>query len=336
MAGGYPSDTGKLHTALQNSFGAIKQDIDELRTAHEFLISANNKLADALEKAKANAVTPDQLNILNSRINEASEEARKIKNFEKKLDTTGEKFNERFVPNSTFNKKVDRLQAKIEGIESVSKEHLGKSDFNSFVDELNAELAKLRASFEKLEGEGGRVVDMRLEDLRRELQSERLDLEKSESRFEKKANGYVKSSSMERALVDINKEFDALKDQLGAVRREIKLVAAGLSYAKQQSKTRPPNVTTSKTIFDDDDLDMEVIKGDSSPSATKRRRMLGVGNALIFMAFASLAVSVALTVLHKSPWDSYALWGGGIGFMIFGTVLRIMAIMRGRENESAL
>lgn len=340
MADSFPSDMGKLHTALQNSFGAIKRDMEELRTAHEALISTNNELADALEKAKADSVTPDQLDVLAIKVNETAEEAKRLERVEKKLDAASEKFNERFVSNANFNKKVDKLQKKVDGFESSSKDHLWKSDFNTFVDELNEELAKLRAQVEKMEGDGGRVVDMRLEDLRREIQSERSDLEKSESRFEKKTGGYVKASSMERALGDVNKEFDVVKDQLDAVRREIKLVAAGLSYSKQQyakqkSRTQPSKVMGSKTIFDDDDLDMEVIKGDGSPSATKRRRMLFVGNAFIFMAFASLAVSVALTFFNKSPWDSYTLWGGGIGFMMLGTILRIAAIVRGQGEGSS-
>ncbi len=340
MTGGYPRTMEQLHVALQNSFGGIRKDIEDIRTAHAFLVRANKELADAIERTHKEAVSADQLNLLKIKLSDAVEEAKKAASVEKKLDSAVDRIdkrlraiNEQFALTSDVGKKVSGLTARLDELASRKQQHLLADEFNTFVDELNSELRRLHDHIERLEGHGGRVVDMRIDELRHELDSERSEISEAALRLEGMQEKFVMVSSMEHALDDINAEFDAIKADVGGLRRDISSVVERHSLARKSVlQEKKGSLKQASKMVVDDDLDIEVIKTEGGPMEKREQRPLFWGNVLIALAFSSLFVSVFLTFLRKTPWDGYVLWGGGIGFMVLGTILRIVGIVKSKKE----
>ena len=239
----------QLNRALENSFGNIKRDMNEIKFALSSQAEQQLNLKKSLETARTAVVTPDKLNILKIKIGELNEGLKKVWDLEKQLRAMG--------GSKTLQEATDELDAKVAAlnfkIDEVNRKNVSETQMKTIVEQINSELNRMAAIVrdaeqrrdlirrqdiedhtrflaKKIASTNEDLADLRktcvtkddikgvLNDVSRDFGSIRKEIEI----VAKRETSFVKDTEVKRILDDINKEFDGISNEIGSLKKQNK------------------------------------------------------------------------------------------------------------------
>lgn len=208
------STIGQINRALENSFAAIKRDMNELKLAAASQAELSAQSRRDLEALREDAVTKDKLNVLKIKIGEVNDELKRIWDLEKNLQNVSASFGNL----KSLRASMDDLNGKLISlnmkITDINKQAVTETQLKALVSELNGELNRLAGDIRKVEAER-EVINQKMLDKHSEKMMGRIESVRSEvTAARKETREFVNKEEVQRVLAEINKDFDSLKKEL--------------------------------------------------------------------------------------------------------------------------
>lgn len=241
------SQINQLNKALQNSFDAIKRDINDVKVSINAQAEKQASTVKEVEQVKSTAVTNDKINVLKIKMGDINEGLKKIWDMEKQLNALkGPVLHKKDVAAA-----LDDLNAKVAStslrLADLNKKVATESQLKSVVSGMNVELNKLAQEIRKVDVNAINIDDLRrldtkfakrfdsneaaLAELRKDTKSlagkEDLkalyeNVKKDLSSMQKSNAQYIKEGEVQSLLKNINKEFDGIANDLSSIKKQNK------------------------------------------------------------------------------------------------------------------
>ncbi|MFC1728293.1 hypothetical protein ACFLZ7_02400 [Nanoarchaeota archaeon] len=201
----------RINKALENSFGNIKRDMNELKDA----VRVQNKEIIGLQSdgatLKSGIITKDKLDVLKIKVGELNENLKKIWDVEKNL----KEVSERSVNRAFFEQAVDDLKSKIGQtnfkLGEVNKNYVSEDQVKEAISNINQEFNGVHQSIKEARAIKAGIS---MDDVERHTSrvAKKVDeFEKDINKFKKQSQNLVTVSQTKDLLDDLNKELDSLK-----------------------------------------------------------------------------------------------------------------------------
>ncbi len=239
----------QLNRALENSFGNIKKDMNEIKFALSNHAEQQLNLKKSLESARIDVVTIDKLNVLKIKIGEINEGLKKVWDLEKQLRAMG--------GSKTLQEATDELAAKVSAlnvkIDEVNKKNVSEIQMKTVVEQINSELNRMAAILRESEQRRDMIRRQDIEDHTRflakriistnedlanlrkscvtkddirgvlnDISKDFASIRKELEAVAKKEPNYVKDNEVKKILEEINKEFDGISNEINSLKKQNK------------------------------------------------------------------------------------------------------------------
>ncbi len=205
----------RLNEMLRNSFEGIRTDADNIKSAIRDQSVDVNSLRSEIEGLKSDFVTADKFNILKIKVSELLEEVKRVSKLEKGLA----RFDTDALTKEGFERERERIFAKLEDlrneiilVDRISKAAISEVQLKKLIAELNAEFDKVKNDITGIEARGGKVVQDRIENFKKEFNKRALLLSENvkgtTDNFVKNINDKIKESekNIETKVNDLREE----------------------------------------------------------------------------------------------------------------------------------
>ncbi len=210
------TNINQINKALENSFAAVKKDMDEIKAALSMQSDQSSLLKKEIENAKTDFVSKDKVNVLKIKIGELNEGLKKIWDIERQIKSAGSLGQSKNLQSS-----VDELNSKLIAmnmkVNELNKTYVSESQLKLLMNEINSELNSMASAL--------REAEVRRDDVRRK------DIEKYNEHLVKRIdsvnNDFEKLKQKLKVCVDkeeLKKILETLNSDFSGVRNEIKKV----------------------------------------------------------------------------------------------------------------
>ncbi|HIH39275.1 TPA: hypothetical protein HA219_00935 [Candidatus Woesearchaeota archaeon] len=239
----------QLNRALENSFGNIKKDMNEIKFALSSQAEQQLTLKKNLDAARTEVVTTDKFNVLKIKIGEINEGLKKVWDLEKQLRVMG--------GSKTLQEATDELSAKVAAlnvkIDDVNRKNVSETQMKTVVEQINSELNRMavivreaeqrrdllrrqdieehtRFLAKRIASTNEDLANLRkacvtkddikgvLNDVSKDFASIRKDIEA----VAKREASFVKDTEVKKILDDINKEFEGMSNEISSLKKQNK------------------------------------------------------------------------------------------------------------------
>ena len=214
------SNIAQLNKALENSFAAIKKDMNELRVSINSQNEKFNSVHKEIDTARTNSVTSDKLNVLKIKLGEVNEDVKKVWDIEKQVKGM----------TSTVNKKsllerLDEVQDKVVAMEIKLGQKIANIDNKAATEvQLKAVVSQVGGELQKLSNEI-RKSETSIEELRRRNNNKELQkladginsTNKDVVEVRKLLQSYVDKDEMKNLVNDVTKDLDSMKKDVSTL-----------------------------------------------------------------------------------------------------------------------
>ncbi len=209
---------GQLNKALENSFAAIKRDMQDIKLSLNAQAEQNAQIRKELDDTKISSVSGDKLNVLKIKIGEMSEELNKVSDMEKQIKTFDAAGSKKSVL-----KEIDTLNAKLIALnmklDDTSKHAVTETQLKTLVAQLNGELNKLSQEVRAIEFKDDLVERKELNHYADKI-AKRFDATQEHiNDVRKTLKSYVDKDEMKRLLDEVNTGLDSIKRDVVTVNK---------------------------------------------------------------------------------------------------------------------
>ena len=209
----------QLNRALENSFAAIKRDINEVKLSLNSQAEQYFTIKKSIEEVKTDSITKDKINVLKIKIGELNEGLKKVWDIEKQLKSL-----QTTSGNKVLTQAIDELHAKLIAlnlkVEEVHKHAVTESQLKTLVAELNAELNNIASNIRDAEMRRDEVRRQDIEHYAKKI-VERVDTTNNDlANLRKEVKNYVDKDQVKKILEEINNDFDSVKNELSTMAKK--------------------------------------------------------------------------------------------------------------------
>lgn len=210
------TNIAQLNRALENSFGAIKRDMNEIKLALKTQAESNTSLKKDVEALREDVVTKDKINVLKIKIGEINEGLKKIWDVEKELKSKGYSSSYK-----DLQKRLDELNAKFIGTElklnELNKTSVSEIQMKTLIEQINSELNKMASNLREAETRRDEVRREDIEYYTKQLAQRLNSTNKDLDLLRKEVKTYVDKTDVKKILDDINKEFTDVRKEMNSI-----------------------------------------------------------------------------------------------------------------------
>ncbi len=212
----------QLNRALENSFGAIKRDINQIKLVANSNSEQFSTIRKQLDSLQTDSVSKDKINVLKIKLGEVNEDVKKIWDLEKQVKAINAPTAERKIMHGA----IDDLNAKLVTTQlklgELGKQAATETQLKTVVSGINAELNKILSEIRNVEIHkdelGKREMNAFEQKIGKRFDNTYDDIEE----LRKEVKNYVNKNELKSVLSDVNDDFDSIKKDLVSLQKESK------------------------------------------------------------------------------------------------------------------
>ncbi|HME86918.1 MAG TPA: hypothetical protein VKE88_00735 [Candidatus Nanoarchaeia archaeon] len=252
----------QINRALENSFSAIKRDMNELKLIAHTNADQFSTLRKDIEALKGESAPKDKMNVLKIKVGELNEEIKKMWELDKKIEALKapqfdrkslrielnelntkliatelrlQEYNKRAATEAqvrsvvtNVNTEFNKVLAELRNIE-IKKDELGRKIISQFESKIDKKFAAEHDAISALRKEVKNYVHKdELKVVIKELSNDLDSMRKELATSQKDNKAFVKEGEIQNLVKNINKEFDGVAHELESIKKQGKeFVTAG-------------------------------------------------------------------------------------------------------------
>lgn len=210
----------QLNRALENSFGNIKRDINEIKLLVHTSADRYGQLQRDIITIKDESASKDKINVLKIKLGEVNEELKKVWEIEKKVNTMNQ------PPKKAFQESLDELNAKLVSTElrlnNEMKTSASENQLKTVVAGINKELNALSNEIRNVEFRKDMLSHEVIKSFENKIGNRFRENNEAFIELRKSLKEYVNKNELKSVVNEINNDFDSVKRELASVQKDSK------------------------------------------------------------------------------------------------------------------
>ncbi|MBN2421151.1 hypothetical protein JXB27_02635 [Candidatus Woesearchaeota archaeon] len=210
----------QLNRALENSFGNIKRDINEIKVLVHSSADRYGQLQREILTIKDETASKDKINVLKIKLGEVNEELKKVWEIEKKVNVMNQ------PPKKAFQESLDELNAKLVSTElrlnNEMKTSASENQLKTVVAGINKELNALAQEIRKVEFKKDILSNDVVRSFENKIGNKFRENNQAFIELRKDLKNYVDKNELRGVVNEMTNDFDSVRKELLSVQKDAK------------------------------------------------------------------------------------------------------------------